>query len=66
MKLQETITDLRRDRDLIDEAIAALERLAAGRGKRRGRPPNRLKQQLPDAMAKQQVTAKSDNLPLVQ
>jgi len=33
------ISDLRQERDQIDEAIVALERLAQGHGKRRGRPP---------------------------
>lgn len=33
------LTDLREERDQIDEAIMTLERLALGRGRRRGRPP---------------------------
>lgn len=33
------LDELRRERDVIDEVIAALERLAAGQGRRRGRPP---------------------------
>ncbi len=34
------LEELRRERDLLGEAIVAMERLAAGqRGKRRGRPP---------------------------
>jgi len=33
------LTDLRQEREQIEEAIMTLERLARGRGKRRGRPP---------------------------
>ena len=33
------LAELRTERDHIDEAILIFERLAAGRGRRRGRPP---------------------------
>jgi hypothetical protein len=33
------LADLRNEREQIEEAIVTLERLAQGRGKRRGRPP---------------------------
>jgi len=33
------LAELRAERDQLDEAILLFERLAAGRGKRRGRPP---------------------------
>ena len=33
------LADLREEREHIEEAILTLERLARGRGKRRGRPP---------------------------
>jgi hypothetical protein len=33
------VADLRQERAQIEEAIITLERLAAGRGRRRGRPP---------------------------
>ena len=33
------LADLRQEREQIEEAILSLERLAKGRGKRRGRPP---------------------------
>ncbi len=33
------LSDLRQEREQIGEAIIALERLAQGHGKRRGRPP---------------------------
>jgi hypothetical protein len=39
MDTGQILQDLRRQRDQLDEAILALERLAAGTGKRRGRPP---------------------------
>jgi len=38
------LSDLRREREQIDEAIVTLERLAQGRGKRRGRPPSWMKE----------------------
>ncbi len=33
------LQELREEREQIEEAILSLERLARGRGKRRGRPP---------------------------
>ena len=33
------LDDLRQEREQIEDAIISLERLARGRGKRRGRPP---------------------------
>jgi len=33
------LADLRAEREQVEEAIMTLERLARGRGKRRGRPP---------------------------
>ncbi len=33
------LADLRQEREQVEEAIVTLERLARGRGKRRGRPP---------------------------
>lgn len=33
------LTELRAERDRTDEAIMVIERLAAGQGRRRGRPP---------------------------
>ncbi len=33
------LTELRAERENIEQAILTLERLASGRGKRRGRPP---------------------------
>ena len=34
------LADLREERERINEAIAVLQRIAFGRGKRRGRPPS--------------------------
>jgi hypothetical protein len=34
------LSDLREEREQIEEAILSLERLARGRSKRRGRPPS--------------------------
>jgi hypothetical protein len=38
------LTELRREREQIEEAILTLERLARGRGRRRGRPPSWLRE----------------------
>jgi hypothetical protein len=37
------LADLKLEREQIEEAILTLERLARGRGRRRGRPPSWLK-----------------------
>jgi AT hook motif len=39
MDINKMLSDLRTERDQIDEAIIVLERLSLGQGKRRGRPP---------------------------
>jgi riboflavin synthase len=39
MDLLKMLADLRQEREHIEEAIVTLERLARGRGRRRGRPP---------------------------
>ena len=39
MDVTKMLADLRQEREAIEEAILTLERLAHGRGKRRGRPP---------------------------
>jgi hypothetical protein len=39
MEIEKMLQDLRIERDLMSEAILSLERLAAGRGRRRGRRP---------------------------
>ena len=39
MDIAKMLLELRQEREQIEEAIMTLERLAAGRGRRRGRPP---------------------------
>ena len=43
MDVDKMLADLRLEREQIEEAILTLERLARGRGRRRGRPPAWLK-----------------------
>jgi hypothetical protein len=43
MDINKMLAEIRQERDQLDEAIAVLERLAAGQGKRRGRPPRWMK-----------------------
>jgi hypothetical protein len=45
------ITELQSERQRLDEAIQALERLSAGKNRRRGRPPRWLKQEIERHMA---------------
>jgi len=45
MQLNKILEELRREREQINEAILSLERLVAGSGPRRGRPPAWLKNQ---------------------
>jgi DNA invertase Pin-like site-specific DNA recombinase len=40
MDIMKMLADLRQEREQIEEAIVTIERLARGRGKRRGRPPS--------------------------
>jgi hypothetical protein len=39
MDINKMLADLKAEREQLEEAIMTLERLARGRGKRRGRPP---------------------------
>ena len=39
MDVLKMLADVRQEREQIEEAINTLERLARGRGRRRGRPP---------------------------
>jgi hypothetical protein len=39
MDIEKMLTELREEREGVEQAILVLERLATGRGKRRGRPP---------------------------
>ncbi len=43
MNLQKMISELEAERDRLDEAILALERLSTSNAKRRGRPPRWMK-----------------------
>jgi hypothetical protein len=43
MDINKMIAELREEREQVEEAILTLERLARGRGRRRVRPPARLK-----------------------
>jgi hypothetical protein len=40
MDVTKILAELKAEREQIEEAILSLERLARGRGKRRGRPPS--------------------------
>ena len=40
MDVSKILADLRQEREQLEEAILSLERLASGRGRRRGRPPS--------------------------
>ncbi len=55
MDIARILTELRQEREQIEEAILTLERLTAGRGKRRGRPPAWL-----SALRKQEREAEKD------
>jgi hypothetical protein len=44
MDVNKMLAELRQEREQIEEAILSLERLARGRGRRRGRPPAWLNQ----------------------
>ena len=44
MDVTKILTELREEREQLEEAIISLERLARGRGKRRGRPPSWLQE----------------------
>ena len=43
MDVNKILGELRHEREQIEDAIISLERLARGRGKRRGRPPTWMK-----------------------
>jgi hypothetical protein len=44
MDINKMLAELRLEREQIEEAIMTLERLARGRGRRRGRPPSWMSQ----------------------
>ena len=39
MDINKMLAELRSEREAVEQAIIVLQRIAAGRGKRRGRPP---------------------------
>lgn len=45
MDVTKILAELRQEREQLEEAIISLERLARGRGRRRGRPPAWLAEQ---------------------
>jgi len=51
------LAELRLEREQIEEAILTLERLARGRGRRRGRPPGWLKEAAAEISAEEQNAA---------
>lgn len=51
MDLHKVIAELQAEKNRIDEAIQALERLSAGNARRRGRPPNWIVEQLKHKVA---------------
>jgi hypothetical protein len=57
MDVTRMLAELRQERQQIEEAIITLERLARGRGKRRGRPPLWLQEAKKRASAAQGGTA---------
>jgi len=54
LDVDKMLADLRLEREQIEEAILTLERLARGRGRRRGRPPGWLKEAAAEAAAGEQ------------
>jgi hypothetical protein len=51
LDVDKMLAELRLEREQIEEAILTLERLARGRGRRRGRPPGWLKEAAAEASA---------------
>lgn len=51
LDVDKMLAELRMEREQIEEAILSLERLARGRGRRRGRPPGWLKEAVGQADA---------------
>jgi hypothetical protein len=47
MDVTKILAELKQERQQIEEAISSLERLARGRGRRRGRPPAWLSPEVP-------------------
>ena len=60
MDVDKMLAELRMEREQIEEAILTLERLARGRGRRRGRPPAWLKEAT--AAAGSELSAESESV----
>lgn len=60
MDVNKILTELRQEREQIEDAIISLERLARGRGKRRGRPPAWMKEASERKKARSAAKAKAD------
>jgi hypothetical protein len=58
MDLLKMIAELEAERNRLDHAIVALERLSAGKARRRGRPPSWLKDEI-DRVTKEERAAES-------
>jgi hypothetical protein len=63
MDILKMLAELRGEREQIEEAIIALERLARGQGKRRGRPPAWMAGVKPDAPKRRGRPLGSKNKP---
>ncbi len=63
MDLHKMIAELQSERDRLDQAILALERLSAGQARRRGRPPRWLKEQVDRNEQETHKTKKSPSGP---
>jgi hypothetical protein len=62
MELVKMIEELRSQRTAIEQALAVLERLARGQGKRRGRPPAWLAGQVTAAPARDKTRVLSEEV----
>jgi hypothetical protein len=58
MDFDALLAQLRMEREMLEEAILALERLAGGSGRRRGRPPKWLSEQKSEAAPESPLTRK--------
>lgn len=68
MEVNKILEELRKEREQIEEAILTLERLAEGRGRRRGRPPAwlaeaRKRGEMPPSLSAQKAAAAAANQP---
>ena len=63
MDLTAIVKELLEERDLLDDAILSLERIAAQRGKRRGRPPAWMRILETEASAKKPAAKKKGGRP---